>query len=268
MLKNVQQFFGFNLEDGDSEEEELLDLSFNGAQSASPAEKQTIQAVPSKVMEKKRATVSEQKKVIPGLSVNEIKIATPVAYDESIQIAAELREGTPIIVKCERLNADDSKRLIDFLCGTSYAINGQTEKISDKIFLFTPETTVVTHHDSEEYIPGTQETTYIQNGTGSQQAHSLNTPNTTVNHSPNQALNTQTTLHTPASQPAATTIPNQNSYSTPYSSTPNTQYGGTSTQHSSSQIATPYASPESNTPNDSTTSNTGINTQNYSNSSW
>ena len=258
MLKNVQQFFGFNLEETDSEEEELMDLSFNGTQNPPAVSgKQTIQAVQSKAVLEKKRVASEAKKTPTGLGVNEIKIASPLTYDESIQIAAELREGIPIIVKCERLSPDDSKRLIDFLCGTSYAINGQTEKISEKIFLFTPETTIVAHHNSEAFNLSEQgvDRGYLQG-------------NSTAQATP------QTHLGTVAAAPVQTAAPSTQHTSSDTGSSPSTyvgsnaapttQYGGTNTQHSPSQIATPYASDADATNN----TNTNGNYPNYSNSSW
>ena len=38
--------------------------------------------------------------------------------------------------------------MIDFVCGTAYAINGHMMKIADQIFLFTPETVLIS--DSEQ----------------------------------------------------------------------------------------------------------------------
>ena len=69
---------------------------------------------------------------------SEIKVEEPRIYEDSLQIATHLRENKPCIVNLKFLDGDAGKRLIDFVCGTAYAINGHMIKIGENIFLFTP----------------------------------------------------------------------------------------------------------------------------------
>lgn len=69
----------------------------------------------------------------------EIKVEEPRIYEDSLNIATYLRENKPVIVNLKHLDKIASKRLIDFVCGTAYAINGHMLKIGENIFLFTPE---------------------------------------------------------------------------------------------------------------------------------
>jgi len=71
-------------------------------------------------------------------SHSEIKIEEPRIYEDSLSIASHLRNNTPVIVNLKYLESDSGKRLIDFICGTAYAINGHMVKIGENIFLFTP----------------------------------------------------------------------------------------------------------------------------------
>ena len=71
-------------------------------------------------------------------SLSEIKIESPQVYDDSIQLASFLREGKPIIVNLEKLDETTANRFVDFLCGTSYAINGHMFKLAAHLYLFTP----------------------------------------------------------------------------------------------------------------------------------
>ena len=70
-------------------------------------------------------------------SVTEIRIEEPRIYEDSLNIATFLRELKPVIVNLKHLESDAGKRLIDFICGTAYAINGHMLKIGEQIFLFT-----------------------------------------------------------------------------------------------------------------------------------
>ena len=69
---------------------------------------------------------------------SEIKVLEPKIYEDSLNIAAYLRANKPVVVNLKYLYKQAGKRLIDFICGTAYAINGHMMKIGDHIFLFTP----------------------------------------------------------------------------------------------------------------------------------
>ena len=71
-------------------------------------------------------------------SVAEIKVVEPRIYEDSLNIAMFLRENIPVLVNLKFLDNPSSKRLIDFVCGTAYAINGHMLKVGENIFLFTP----------------------------------------------------------------------------------------------------------------------------------
>ena len=62
----------------------------------------------------------------------------PRAYSESQQIADYLKKRNAVVVNLKRVTPDKAKRIIDFLSGTLYAINGTLQKLGSGIFLCTP----------------------------------------------------------------------------------------------------------------------------------
>ena len=66
---------------------------------------------------------------------SEIKVLEPKIYEDSLNIASDLRESKPVIVNLKHLDKESGKRLIDFICGTAYAINGHMMKIGENIFI-------------------------------------------------------------------------------------------------------------------------------------
>jgi cell division inhibitor SepF len=68
----------------------------------------------------------------------EISIYEPKAYENSIEISARLRQGNPVIINLKHLGSSEGTRLIDFVCGTAFAIDGHMMKIADSIFLLSP----------------------------------------------------------------------------------------------------------------------------------
>lgn len=83
-------------------------------------------------------------------SMSEICVVEPRIYEDSLTISTHLRENKPVIVSLKYLDKLASKRLIDFVCGTAYAINGHMMKIGESVFLFSPENIQIADSESED----------------------------------------------------------------------------------------------------------------------
>ena len=70
---------------------------------------------------------------------NELVLFEPRSYSETQDIAAYLKAGKAAVVNLHRLQKEQSKRVIDFLSGVIYAIDGDIQQIGPKIFLCTPK---------------------------------------------------------------------------------------------------------------------------------
>ena len=53
-------------------------------------------------------------------------------------VADELRRRRPVIVDVGALDPDEARRVIDFISGTVYGIDGRMQKITSGIFVATP----------------------------------------------------------------------------------------------------------------------------------
>ena len=74
-----------------------------------------------------------------GADGNKMILFEPRAYSESQQIANYLKSNNAVIVNLKRVTPDQAKRIVDFLSGTLYAIEGGLEKLGGGIFLCTPK---------------------------------------------------------------------------------------------------------------------------------
>ena len=63
----------------------------------------------------------------------------PVVYDDAQSIADNLKSNKPIIVNMEELEGETAQRVLDFLLGAVYALDGTVSKISRGIFLVAPK---------------------------------------------------------------------------------------------------------------------------------
>jgi cell division inhibitor SepF len=74
---------------------------------------------------------------------SEIMFYEPKIYEDSLNISTNLRGGSPVIINLKHLDPAEGTRLIDFVCGTAYAIDGHMMKIGESIFLFTPSSIAI-----------------------------------------------------------------------------------------------------------------------------
>lgn len=82
----------------------------------------------------------------------ELKVVKPEDYQDVAQIADYLINRKTVILNLEDTNKETARRLIDFLRGVAYAIQGQLERVSDKTFVITPNNIPITSDQLKEDI--------------------------------------------------------------------------------------------------------------------
>ncbi len=73
------------------------------------------------------------------------KITTikPKNFSDAQTVANCLRDNIPVVMNFEDTDRGDAKRIIDFISGTTYAIDGEIRKVSDDVFICAPENVTV-----------------------------------------------------------------------------------------------------------------------------
>jgi len=73
-------------------------------------------------------------------AMNEILTVHPKAYDKDAQLIAEsFRDGVPVIMNLSQMTDADARRIIDFASGLTQGLNGRIERVTNRVFLLTPE---------------------------------------------------------------------------------------------------------------------------------
>jgi cell division inhibitor SepF len=163
LINNMKNFLGFNLEN-EQEQEYGDDTYFDAPESfysqrararvAQPVSRlaQKTQASPVSVSSKKEKNSSLIQLPLKNRSrdafpeISSLVIVEPKIYEDSLSISSYLKEGKPVIVNLKHLDPVNGKRLIDFVCGTAYAFEGNMQKIGQNIFLFTPSSVNIVDH--------------------------------------------------------------------------------------------------------------------------
>ncbi|AKP04109.1 cell division protein SepF [Companilactobacillus farciminis] len=120
-FEKLGSFFGINDED---------DFDEKKPEAAEP--KQENYANNEKVVSMSTASEARTK------ANSKIAIYQPRVYSDAKVIAKQLLNNKAVIVNFTNVNDQQSKRIVDFLTGAIYSINGEIKRVGDKIFLCTP----------------------------------------------------------------------------------------------------------------------------------
>jgi cell division inhibitor SepF len=71
----------------------------------------------------------------------------PRTYNDARQIGEHFRNGTPVIMNLTEMDDPDAKRLVDFAAGLIFGLRGSIERVTNKVFLLSPEHVEVTAED-------------------------------------------------------------------------------------------------------------------------
>ena len=87
----------------------------------------------------------------PGMEVCVIK---PTSVDDAREITETLLNNQTVVLNLENLDVEIAQRIIDFASGSTYAISGNLQKISNYIFIITPACVDICG-DFQEIVSGT-----------------------------------------------------------------------------------------------------------------
>ena len=82
----------------------------------------------------------EPKKETYDNTTNKVIIREPNEYSDAQDIADCLKDNFPVFINLQRLEKSQAKRVVDFLSGTIYAIDGDIKRVGTNLFLCTPKT--------------------------------------------------------------------------------------------------------------------------------
>jgi cell division inhibitor SepF len=122
-----------NLVGWESEEEELVD-------EIQEEEKESTFQTPNYLHSISKKSQQNQSKVVNIHSNNQFKVVImqPETFDDAREICDHLKNKKPVVVNVESLNKETAQRVIDFLSGSVYALDGDIQKVSAGIFLIAP----------------------------------------------------------------------------------------------------------------------------------
>ncbi len=127
LLNKVFNFVGWEAIDEDDEELELQDVNSN---------EDKCEPIQTHFFSKRQ----QSGKVVNIHNGNQFRmvVAQPNTFDDAKDICDHLKSNKPVVINLEGIEKHDAQRIIDFLSGSIYALDGSIQKVSCDIFVIAP----------------------------------------------------------------------------------------------------------------------------------
>ncbi|NLJ90009.1 MAG: cell division protein SepF [Clostridiales bacterium] len=158
VVKGFLDFFRLNDEDEDfyddfddydsKEQERALKRAARAEKKAAAKQEERDDSVEglsnntSSFARRSRNTKNDSSKIVPIRSTPkgfEVSIMKPTVFEDSQDVCDLLMSGKVTVINLEGFDLDIAQRIMDFVSGCVYAINGKLHQISNYIFIVTPE---------------------------------------------------------------------------------------------------------------------------------
>ena len=100
---------------------------------------------------------------MPQANAIRMVISQPTTFEQSDEICSFLKEKKSVIVNLEYVNKDVARRIVDFISGGVYALDGYIQKVSNSIFLVAPSNYEITNEMAREEMKSKLSVSWIKN---------------------------------------------------------------------------------------------------------
>ncbi len=126
LINKMLNLIGFETEE-DYEEELLNSGEFGNSTSFDADESETLDG-------------GKRGKVVKIHTTAQLKLVVmqPETFEDARDIANHLKSKKPVVMNLESVDREVARRIVDFLSGAVYALDGNIQKVSNGIFLIAP----------------------------------------------------------------------------------------------------------------------------------
>lgn len=83
-------------------------------------------------------------------ATNEVVVLEPTNFNQAPEVLQYLRRGSSVVLNLCKLDADQSQRLVDFVCGGIYALDGSQRRVGEGVFLLVPSSVNINSIENRE----------------------------------------------------------------------------------------------------------------------
>ena len=149
-MNKVLDLFGMDTQE---EDDEIID------------ELDTQEELDDEIEDDRRIWGKHNSKVVNMPQTQQVKmvISQPTTFEQSDEICSFLKEKKSVIVNLEYVNKDVARRIVDFISGGVYALDGYIQKVSNSIFLVAPSNYEITNEMAREEIKSKLSVSWLKN---------------------------------------------------------------------------------------------------------
>ena len=140
-MDKILDFLRLNEDDDDdyefANEEFLDDDDYDEPKKKAPRRENKVEVKEKPVSKITPITTKSQKKQVANTGM-EVCVIKPNSMEDEREIVDTLLLGRTVLINMEGVNLELAQRIIDFTSGATYAMQGSLQKVSNYIFLATP----------------------------------------------------------------------------------------------------------------------------------
>ena len=154
LMDKVWNIFGFGTDEPDT---------IDGGENMYGYEDTDVESEPAE--NKKFFGIKNNSKVVemPQSQAIKMVISQPTTFEQSEEICSFLKERKSVIVNLEYVNKDVARRIVDFISGGIYALDGYIQKVSNSIFLVAPSNYEITNEMAREEMKNKLSVSWLKN---------------------------------------------------------------------------------------------------------
>ena len=151
IIERIRRTFGFLSE----EEEKEIDKQDNDNPQAPPKEPQEkpAQSFNDHNILSFNSAASNRESASPNSNnfvKSKITTIEPKEFNDAQIVANCLRDKIPVIVNFEKTDIEEARRILYFISGTAYAVDGKVTQVSSKVFICAPNNVTVSSSEDDK----------------------------------------------------------------------------------------------------------------------
>ena len=152
LIDKMKNFFG-----GDDYDDEYDEYDDYEPSSSSRIEKEPMDYAPStrSSVSSTSSRLSSRRNTSQVVSIHtnvqmQVCIIKPECYEDAQEICDQVKARKPVVVNLEKVEYPIAQRIMDFLSGTCYSLDGSIQRVANNIFIIAPENVDVSGDLKEE----------------------------------------------------------------------------------------------------------------------
>lgn len=143
IINKFMNMLGISNQEEEYDEVEEYDNVVNGSEDEEPKSNtyRTRRSFSEIDQESPYSSKKYESKVIPmntAISSSKVVITQPNCYEDVQEVGDYLKNKKSVIINLESVNKEDARRILDFLSGSAFMIDGTFQKVSNLIYFIAP----------------------------------------------------------------------------------------------------------------------------------